>query len=349
MRATETVGLQPLQGERRTEGTPRLAVIGCGAISEGYHLPALAARPELRDKAVLVDRDARRATEMASRFGISSTASDHRDVLEDIDGAVVATPPDTHHRVCRDLIEQQISVLCEKPLVDDPDQARELVGLANERGVVLCLNHTRRFFPASGLIRTLIQSGELGELRSLDYVDGNAFSWPATGFHFRRGSPGVLSDRGVHSLDLICWWLGGKPDLVRSLNDSQGGPESLVWLALQHGDCRVRLKLSWLTKLQNRFRIEGEKGTIEGAIDRFDRVDLTRPSGKVETTRISCPEIQYKDFGARVLGDFLGAMAGEADPAVPAADVIDSLELIEEAYRTARPLHLPWAFDGERD
>jgi len=327
-------------------GTPRLAVIGCGAIAEGYHLPALAARPELTARAVLVDRDPGRAAAMAGRFGVPAVVSDYHDVLNEVHGAIVATPPDSHYPICRDLIERGISVLCEKPLVADPEQARELVRLARERDVVLCLNHTRRFFPASGLIRSLIQSGDLGELRSVDYVDGNAFSWPATGFHFRRGSPGVLSDRGVHSLDLICWWLGGKPALVRSLNDSQGGPESLVWLALQHGDCRVRLKLSWLTKLPNRFRIEGEKGTVEGSVDRFDRIDLKRPSGKVETRRISCPEVQYKDFGARVLDNFLKAMAGEAGAAVPASGVIDSLELIDEAYRTAQRMRLPWAFEG---
>lgn len=329
---------------------PRIAVVGCGAIAERYHLPALARLPAVLERAVLVDPAPSRRRDLADRFGVRDTAADLGDVLDDVQGAIVATPPSTHKEICSALLDRGISVLCEKPLTEAPGEAHALIEQAAATGASLCVNHTRRLFPASGKIRELLRAGELGQLRSIEYVDGNRFRWPAaTGFHFRAGARGVLLDRGVHSLDLICWWLGSKPRLTRSFNDSYGGPESIAWLELFHDACRINVKLSWITNLQNYFRLHGDGGTITSGVEDWEAVRITRPSGRIETISTPASASTYAEFGTLMVSNFVDVLAGDAEPAVPATEVVASIELIDQAYATAQRLDRSWAFDVSSD
>ncbi|HYN22607.1 MAG TPA: Gfo/Idh/MocA family oxidoreductase, partial [Thermoanaerobaculia bacterium] len=67
----------------------RLAVLGCGAVAQINHLPALCAS-EHAEAAVVVDADAGRARAVAQRFGVPVSATDYREVLDRIEAAVVA-------------------------------------------------------------------------------------------------------------------------------------------------------------------------------------------------------------------------------------------------------------------
>ena len=320
-------------------------MIGCGAIAERYHLPALRPHRAVLERLVLVDSNRQRTDELAAQFGVREATADFREVADGLDGAIVATPPQTHHEICLDLLDRGVSVLCEKPLVSSAAEARDLVRAARESGAALCVNQTRRLFQAYAKVRELIEAGRLGTLRSIEYVDGEVFNWPtASGFYFQRGARGVLFDRGIHSLDLICWWLGAKPTVVRSRTDSYGGPESLALLELEHEQCRANVKLSWLTKLQNYYRVRGDLATVEGGIEQWGSLRLTEASGKSETIKLGASEVSYNDFGNRMLANFVEVLQGQAAPAVPAKEVVAATELVEEAYESAELLQLPWLF-----
>jgi predicted dehydrogenase len=234
-------------------------------------------------------------------------------------------------------------VLCEKPLADSAQKAAALVSQADRHGAVLCVNHTRRLYPAYATIRRLLAEGAIGSLSQLRYEEGYEFNWPAaSAFHFRSGARGALLDAGIHGLDVICWWLGGKPDLVSSENDSFGGPEALARVQLQYGSCRAELKLSWLNRLANRFQIVGNHGTIAGRIDVWDRVVIEHRGGRREEIRLPACERKYDEFGARMLKNFLEVIAGREEPLVPGSEVLPALELMDEAYLAAQQLPMPW-------
>jgi predicted dehydrogenase len=74
--------------------------------------------------------------------------SEYRDLLGEVDAAVVATPTFTHHRVASELIRGGVHVLVEKPLAPTLAEADELVQLARRRHVVLQVGHVERFNPA---------------------------------------------------------------------------------------------------------------------------------------------------------------------------------------------------------
>lgn len=322
---------------------PRIAMIGCGAIAECYHLPGLAQVPGILSNVVLVDRNIERARSMSAMFGIARHVSDVSDILNEIDGAIVAVPPALHYPICMQLLTRGVPVLCEKPLAESPAEAREMVEAARKHHVALAVNHTRRLLPAYAQIKRLLDSQAVGGIREICWQEGCEFSWPAaTAFQFRSGAKGVLLDTGIHSLDLICWWLGQKPKLVSCQTDSFGGPEALAEIRLQAGACDVYVKLSWLSRLANRYSIVAERGTITGELDYYDRLTITALSGQRKLQHLRAAEKTYNDFGCRIIANFIDTIAGRAEPLISAESVLPALDVMDECYEVATRLEMPW-------
>ena len=323
--------------------TPRIAVIGCGAIAELYHLPALARHREVCEKSLLVDLDSNRLEKLSKQFGILAYATDYADVVDQIDGAIVAVPPAHHEAITTDLLRRGIHVLCEKPLAETAAEARRMVEASEASAAGLCVNHTRRLFPTNRYIHASIAAGSLGRLRKITYVEGSEYSWPAaSGFHFRPGAHGVLADRGIHILDLICWWLGAKPELVSCENDSFGGPEGVAVIRLRHEGCEIELKVSWLTLLTNAFSIDAEHGSYRGRIDQWRGLTALDGTGRQHAKRFKCREQEYFDFGRPMVDNLLAMVRSGAEPLVPGSETIAPVELLEECYEHAQRLNMPW-------
>jgi predicted dehydrogenase len=60
---------------------------------------------------------------------------------EEVDCVIVATPPESHYKVCRAALSAGKHVICEKPFVFEPHQAEELCSLAAERNTILLVNY----------------------------------------------------------------------------------------------------------------------------------------------------------------------------------------------------------------
>ena len=322
----------------------RIAVIGCGAIAEMYHLPALQKHPQTRDGIVLVDPNVERANQMAETFSASSVSADYREIADQVDAVIVATPPALHHPISKWFLERGIHVLCEKPLTEDSREARELVDIAREKGALLCVNQTRRFFPAYQTIRKLIADGELGDLRSITYHDGIEFDWPAASpHHFRPDAKGAWSDTGVHLLDTIVYWLNAEPTLVASYNDADGGPEALATVKLRHEQCDIEIKVSRLGRLMNGFRIVGSKGTIESDAENWSDVTIETVNGGRRRIRCDAARFaKYTDFAHPLTENFVAAVSGDAAPFVSGESTLATIRLLEAAYDEAQPYEMPW-------
>lgn len=318
-------------------------MIGCGAIAERFHLPALARNRHALERAILVDPDVARTRQLADRFGIRRFAPDVAALTDDVDGAIVAAPPALHYPICMELLARGLPVLCEKPLADSASKAAEMVSCAADHGAALCVNHTRRLYPAYQTVRRLLSDGAIGTIREMHYDEGFEFDWPAaTAYHFRSGARGALFDTGIHGLDVLCWWMGGQPTLVSSETDSFGGPEAMARVRMRRGPCLAELKISWLTRLANQYAIVGEGGAIRGRIDDWNRVRIETLDGRQQQIRLRGCEATYVEFGVRIIQNFLDVVARRDEPLVPAADVLPALELMDAAYRATRRLPLPW-------
>jgi predicted dehydrogenase len=323
---------------------PVIGLIGCGAITEALHLPALARHSEIMAKAVCVDPNIVRAKAMATKFGAARAVARYQDVMADVDGAIVAVPPKLHYPVTMDLLAANVHVLCEKPLTETGEQARCLVAKAQQMGLALCVNNYRRLYPSAIKVRDLIAAGELGTVRRLEFSWGEQFDWPAASAAYFGATVGrgVLADKGAHVLDLVCWWLGGKPEVVSYEDDSMGGTEAVAALHFRMKECEGVVRLSWLSRYANTFEIRGDRATVTGRLFDWNTVDFKQASGRQQKLRLPSTAKVPQDVGRTLLDNFLGVVRGRAVPVVAGSDVLPSIELLDDCYARRTRMAMPW-------
>jgi predicted dehydrogenase len=329
------------------KGYPKIAIVGCGAISESYYLPALRRHSDVQ--LTLVDTDEQRLSTVGNAFCTKKGIKDYHEILGEVDGAIVATPHSSHHRIAMDFLREGSHVLCEKPLAAVAPDAREMIAQAEKSGVTLSVNNIRRLYPSFNEVKRIISKGTLGEVSSIVYLDGEVFSWPTvTGFFFdRQSSKGVLLDHGAHALDAICWWIGCKPDLISCQTDSFGGPEAAVAVKFRRGSITGEVRLSWLARLRNRYSIECENGRILGGTRDWGKLTVVLGSGKPRIMEVDPTTESWRVLRERMVDNFLSVVAGKADPLVPAREVVESLELIDESYAAAERFEMAWCDNVE--
>ena len=137
-------------------GPLNVAVVGYGYW--GPNLVRNVAGSATMHLAALCERDSTRADAFRARMPGIAIAPDFEQLLLDpeLDAVVIATPPNTHYALCKRALQAGKHVLVEKPLAKTSAQARELIELANQRGLVIMPGHTFLYSPAVNKVRDLI-------------------------------------------------------------------------------------------------------------------------------------------------------------------------------------------------
>lgn len=174
--------------ECRSTKTMRMAVVGVGHLGR-IHARILAAMPGVELVGVADPIEASRR-EVAAAHQTRAFA-DPRELIGQVDAAVIATPTRYHGHVARELLGAGIHLLVEKPLAANAVEAAEMVDAARSRGVVLQVGHVERFNPAFVAAAPYV--------REPKYIEAVRRS----GFSFRSTDIGVVLDLMVHDIDLI--------------------------------------------------------------------------------------------------------------------------------------------------
>jgi predicted dehydrogenase len=322
-----------------------IAVIGCGAVAERYYLPALVRHPTVAGKAILVDCDPARTRRLADHYGIKTCLSDFRDALAVADGVIVALPTHLHYPVAAEFLTRGVPVLCEKPLAPSANHGRVLVELAEQSGAALLVNHQRRLYPNLCKVKELLATAALGDPKFIRYDVGEMFDWPSvSGFYFKGdlSARGVLRDRGIHVLDVICWWLGGKPRVLAVHLDSLGGSEAVAHVRFEHSGCMGEIRLSWLSSFPCRFAVTCQQGIVEGEVYDFRTLAITQASGRRHSVRLNPRGLGYIDMADQMVSGLIRSITHSGRPPVSGRDVLDALALLDECYEVATPFEMPW-------
>jgi predicted dehydrogenase len=121
----------------------------------------------------------------------------------DVDLVIVATPPDTHARLCLQLMSIGKHVVCEKPLALNCRETDALKEMAAKKGVHLSCHQNRRWDPDYLAIKQSLTDGLIGNLFYLESFVGG-FHHPCGYWHSHTPvSGGTSYDWGAHYLDWI--------------------------------------------------------------------------------------------------------------------------------------------------
>src|SRR5436190_20359333 len=341
----------------------RLIIVGCGAVTRASLLPVLAGHDRVQVTA-LVDRDAERARELASAYGIRRVESSMEPFAAgSVDGVVIATPPAHHAPGTLQAVACGFHVFVEKPMATTAHEAEAMVAAAERAGVVLSVGLYRRLLPAARLLRGMVEAGVLGRPMAVDAEEGGAYTWPLStlsGLTREGGGGGVLIDIGTHVLDQLLYAVPGDPRVVEYRDTSRGGIEADCELRLslssRWGEIPVRIELSRTRELRGTVRVACERGTLELARGDFCRVQVHTGPGQVPDTakQVDRPVTTtvswageadlsgYQAFRAE-FDDWLGAIEGSRQPQLSGRSTVPVVRVIEEAYARQTPLVEPWS------
>jgi predicted dehydrogenase len=131
------------------------------------------------------------------------TYADYREMFaqEQLDLLSVVTPDHLHAPVVLAAADAGVrGIFCEKPLATNLDDADAMIAAVRERGIVVNVNHTRRWMPSYVAAREAIRAGKIGNLSQITVHLG--------------GPRAMLWRNHSHVLDLICYFAESEPGWV---------------------------------------------------------------------------------------------------------------------------------------
>ena len=106
--------------------TLSIGIIGCGAATQRYYLPALRKFTNEFESIYFVDPNLEQAEKTQREFGRGHISADYKEIINKVQGAIVIVPNHLHFSVAMDFIRSGVNVLCEKPLAEKPDEVRQM-------------------------------------------------------------------------------------------------------------------------------------------------------------------------------------------------------------------------------
>jgi len=269
------VAESPYSSFRRLQRKEPSSSIGIGVIGYGYWGPNLLRNFADQSAAKVVavsDLSVERLAEVHKGHPQVKLTTDYRDVISDpdVDAVVVATPVSSHFDIARRALEAKKHVLVTKPMTADSQQAAQLIEAAEQRGLVLMVDHTFVYTGAVQTIKQLVESGNLGQLYYYDSVRVNLGL-------FQR-DVNVLWDLAVHDLAIMDYVLGQQPVAVAATGAAHvpGHHVNLAYLTCYFdGSLITHHHVNWLAPLKIR-------RTLIGGARQMIVYDDLEPSEKIK-------------------------------------------------------------------
>lgn len=171
----------------------RVAVLGCGGWTQGWHLPNLGNRADTEIVAVIdpcehpggggcVPSLCKPMPEVAALYGARwYTSLDALLAAKEelkLDGLLCAAPHDLHHAIGTAAMEAGLHLLMEKPITADVGEARALYDLSQARPAqAFLVNNTANWQPGSVAAHEACASGQLGAIKHVNTVFAAPLEW----------------------------------------------------------------------------------------------------------------------------------------------------------------------------
>jgi UDP-N-acetyl-2-amino-2-deoxyglucuronate dehydrogenase len=200
----------------------KLAIIGCGRISQRHIQAALANIDKIEltnvcdvvlERAELRALQYRKGTQHPNQVKVYTNYMDMLD-NEDLDVISICTESGYHAEQAVYCMNKGKHVLVEKPMALSTDDADAMIAAATANSVNLCVSHQNRFNPSVQRLRKAIDDNRFGKI-----ISGNARILWNRGPDYYKQAPwrgtyeldgGCLMNQCIHNIDLIQWMLGGQ-------------------------------------------------------------------------------------------------------------------------------------------
>ena len=200
----------------------RVGIIGVGYMGQ-THCAAYEKCDQVSGVRLLtLPRSRQKAEQVAAQSAkvLSIEENPDRFFQSDINAIDICTPTPTHAEFIRRAIQARKAILCEKPLALSSRECRDLVEEASLAGFPFMVAQVLRFWPEYNYLKSTLEGGSLGKLRSMSMVRYSSQPNWASWFSELPKSGGALFDLHVHDIDCARYLLG-EPNRLSSVGHTR--------------------------------------------------------------------------------------------------------------------------------
>ena len=344
--------------------TVRIGVVGLGLMGANHASSIAAGKIKGLELTAVVSSDPVKRSRFPKARGFSTTGEMIESGL--VDAVLIATPHYAHTSIGIQALKAGLHVLVEKPISVHKADAEKLIAAHTNRKKTFAVVFNQRTDPFFKKIRQLVQGGELGAVRRIQWTITDWFRtdvyygsspWRAT---WAGEGGGVLLNQCLHNLDLF-QWLFGMPQRVTGFcrfgryHPIEAEDDVTAHFEYPDGKHATLITSTGEAPGTNRLEIAAERGRL---IYENDKLTFTRNEvpmsdfcrtakdgfAKPATWDVAIPIVGHGGQHLEILQNFADAIIDGAPLLAPAAEGLRSVELanaIVLSTWTGKPVDLP--------
>jgi predicted dehydrogenase len=333
----------------------RIGIVGLGNMGSAHAANIQAGKIRQLELTAVSDMDTARFARVPGVKGFAQVDEMMSSGL--IDAILIATPHYDHTSLGIKALKAGLHVMVEKPISVHRADAERLIAAYSNKKQVFAAMFNQRTDLYYRKIRQLIQSGELGELRRVNWIITNWFrteayygsgGWRAT---WAGEGGGVLLNQCPHNLDLF-QWMFGMPTSIRAFckfgryHDIEVEDDVTAYCEFANGATGVFITSTGEAPGTNRLEIAAERGRLvyENDTISFTRNEVpmsefskssTQAFARPDSWDITVPAASHGGQHNEILQNFVDAILHGATLLAPAVEGIHSVELANAMLMSA--------------
>ncbi|MDH5680393.1 MAG: Gfo/Idh/MocA family oxidoreductase [Spirochaetota bacterium] len=228
----------------------QVGVIGCGhwgpKLIKNFH------QSEFWNVKMACDLDNSKLDIIEQSYPDIVTSQNYSRLLDDnqLDAIVISTPLSSHYQLAKEALTRGKHVWVEKPFVQSPREAEELITLADNNNLTLHVDHTDIYNPAVRRMKEITDSGELGQIYYFNFSRANLGLF--------QKDINVVWDLAPHDISMLNYLYGKKPLSLSATGKSHISlsgkkQENIAYINFQYeNNCIAHLHVNWLSPEKTR-------------------------------------------------------------------------------------------------
>lgn len=270
------------------------------------------------------------------------------DIINDpeIDAVIIATPVFTHFDLAKKALLNGKHVLLEKPMASSVKECEILIELAQQKNLLLMVDHTFLYTGAVEKIKEIIDADTLGNIKYLDSTRINLGLF--------QPDINVLWDLAPHDLSILRYLHNEKPYSINAtgISHTNNSIENIAFMTINYPSGFIaHLNCSWSSPVKVRMMLIGgdKKMIIYNDVEPTEKIKIYDTAYEVKTDEdknkilvdyrvgdIYVPKIDNKEALALVANDFILGILENKLPRSSYHIGLDIVKMLEASERSIK-------------
>lgn len=207
----------------------RVALLGAGNRGKYVYADWAKQHPDQMQIVAVAEPDDAKRQVIVDEHGIqdSNAVMDWQQLFKeslDVDAVIIATQDQMHKMAILQAIEKKYHILCEKPIVTNEEDVKEIAKKTEHFAKVFVVSHVLRYSPFFTRVKKLVQNNEIGKLIGIELHENVGHIHMSHSFvrgHWRKSetsAPMILA-KSCHDMDMLLYLAGSECVSLSSYGD----------------------------------------------------------------------------------------------------------------------------------